>query len=388
MENLIALARYLLGHKKFILINCLIGLVAGVIYSFFIVKKQYSSTVTFLPPASAQTSMLSGAMGLSALVGTGSNALITSHHIPIIFESKVLKQKLVDKYGLIKAYKLEKEVNKYELAYKSLSKDLEISTTEQGSFGLSEILSFSLTFYHSSPDTALMGTNTYLQLIDSTIQSINYAQTKKNREYLETALAQHVLILDSLNEGFKHFQNKEKIYDLPAQLNIALQTYADIRSRLMFNNIKLQTLKTEMSLDNPEIVLLERENSILSQKMRGLETGNDSSAIVSMGQTTQAQGKFVAFKRDIETENQVIALLTQKLEEARIQEKTNLSTIHVVDSATKAAYKSRPKRIFLLAGIFMTYSTSIILFLVFYFIVTSILPQNRVVIAIMKKANG
>ena len=61
--------------------------------------------------------------------------------------------------------------------------------------------------------------------------------------------------------------------------------------------------------------------------------------------------EFIAFKRDIEAENQTVALLLQQYEKAKIDGKSKSSAILVVDEPFKPVYKSKPKRVILLVSV-------------------------------------
>lgn len=364
MENKFDLLPYflvLVRRRKTIAVNFILIFIIAVIYAFFITKKEYKAEIVFLPPMSdnALEGMLPGGITLPSI----SSSDIMPEQIMTIFESRALKRKAIDKFNLYKHYKLEKNINKFEFALKAISKDITLSVEEKGSMGFSKTISFDLKAYHSSPDTVFQMANFTFELLDSAVRAISADRAQRNRIFIEKQLDKNKVILDSVNNKMQDFQIRYKAYNIPEQAKMSIAAYAQLKAAMQLNEIQIQTIKREFSGETPELNTLQKTNEAYQVKLTQLETRETPDAVPSLQGATKLLPQYTSLMRDIEVQNQVILLLTRELEQAKIKEDKNVSSLFIVDPAFVPAYKARPKRLIILGEWIVTYMFLIMLYI-------------------------
>jgi uncharacterized protein involved in exopolysaccharide biosynthesis len=364
MENKFDFLPYFLifiRHRKTILINFLIILIIAGVYAFVITKKQFKAEIVFLPPTSESglEGMLAGGIMLPSLTSSE----IMPEQIQTIFESKALKRKIIDKFNLYKHYNLEKSINKFEFALKALNKDIVLDVVEKGSMAFSKTISFDLKAFHSSPDTVCQMANYSFEQLDSAVRTVSSDRAHSNRVFIENQLDKNKLILDSINQAMQDFQIRYKAYNITEQAKMSIAAYAQLKSAMQFNEIQMQAIKREFSDETPELTTLRRTNEAYRSKLIQLETQETPDAVPSLQGATKLLPQYTNLLRDVEVQNQVILLLTRELEQAKIKEDKNISSLVIVDPAYVPAYKARPKRMTIMAIWITTYMIFIVLYL-------------------------
>jgi len=340
-----AFCAYLYRRRWLLVLNFLVACVAGLVYSSVILKKEYSAAVTFLPPAGDNASMLS-MMNLS--MPSLSLGGASSEQVEVVFHSNATKRRIIDEFDLVKYFKLEKSKNKFGLAAKRLKKYVMLSANDKGSFGITKTVSYTITCYHPSPDTAVLMADFTYALVDSAIREISIDKAQRNRLFTEKQITVQNKKMDSLQVIFQEFQNTNKAYDVPEQAKLSLKAYADLKAAALLNELRLASLRSEFSGSTHEISELKRSQRVYEAKLREYENSEDVNVIPSLDKSSKLYPEYTQMRRDIEVQNQLILFLTKELEQARLQEAKDVSPLINVDPSFVPEYKSRPKRLFVM----------------------------------------
>lgn len=363
MHGLLPYFVVLIRKWKILALHVFLAGALAVVVAFFLMEKMYSSSVTFLPPADGG-SALSGLMpgiGLPSF----SPSDIMPEQIASIFYSKTLKREIIEKYGLYECFDLTDDPNRFEIAARKLDEVLELTTVDVGTIGFSKTVSFSISMLHRSPDTAYYIVEEAFALVDSSVRSVSANRAHRHRVFIEEQLRKTQSTLDSLNEGFKRFKTEHKAFDVPEQLKSSIRTYAELKSLEMANTLRLKALRKTYKSTTPEIRSLEEQQRIYQQELDSLEESNTYSVLPSFEVSTDLLPLYGEMLRDIEVQNQLVLLIRKELEQAKIRESRDVSSLMVIDPAYIAAYKTTPKRLFIVAGIVGIYTTMVIAFLLF-----------------------
>jgi uncharacterized protein involved in exopolysaccharide biosynthesis len=358
MENRIDIKPYvfaLIRHRRAILLHFLIVIIAASAYAFFAAKKEYKSEMVFLPPIS-ENSISSILPGVS--LPTSSSSDIMPEQISTIFLSKALKRKIIDKFDLYQHYKMNKNQNKFENTVKLLNKSLFLNSDETGSFGFSKTISFTLSAFHTSRDTAWQMVKYSFDLLDSAVRAISSDRARLNRVFIEAQLEKNKIILDSLQTAVRKFQIENKAYDVPEQVKMTIKAYADVKAAMLGNEIKIQTIHNEFSGETPEIAALQKSNLALHEKLGQIETSQNPAVMPSLENSTKLLPQYANLMQDVEVRDQLILFVTRELEQAKIKEARNVSGLLVSDPPYVPEYKARPKRMAIMAimvGIYMMF---------------------------------
>ncbi|MBD3315986.1 MAG: hypothetical protein GF344_09380 [Chitinivibrionales bacterium] len=334
------------------------------LYVLYVVECQFASSVTFLPPFS-QRSIIPSFISSDFFGGFSSTSEIQPEQIKILFGSQALKRKVIDKFNYIEKFKLQEDKNPYVNAIKQLDNDLVLGVGEQGSFGVSKPISFTITSYHTSPDTCHAIANYTFTLLDSMIREVSREKGRRDKLFLEEQIALNQTKLDSLQAQYEKFQIENKVYEISEQMKMTLQSYGQLKAKLISNQLRIKTLLMNHGQSYPEVVALKNENRVIQAKLKQMEQDGSSDVVVGLERSANLIPKQVDYERRITIQNKLLVLLSQQLQEAKIQEARDISTLKVVDPAIVPLYKARPKRLQILVGGVGVYT--IFLFMALYF---------------------
>ena len=382
MENRLDLVPYVvvfIRHRMAILINFVIIAIVAVIFAFVFLQKQYKAEISFLPLLGE--SSLEG-MIPNILLSNGSSSDIMTEQIPKIFEGKAYKRKIIDKFGLYEHYKLSKNINKFEFAVRALSKDLILTSEEKGSMTISKTISFTLTAFHSSADTAFQMANFAYEVLDSTVRAISTDRGHRSRIFVENQLVLSKLKLDSMQKVMQDFQVENKAYNIPEQAKMSISEYADLKAALQLNELRMQSIKKEFAVETPEFNALQQTTDAYKTRLSQLETREKPDAMPSLKGAIKLLPQYSNLMRDLEVQNQVILLLTRELEQAKIKEGKNVSSLFIIDPAFVPAYKSRPKRITVILVWITAYMGFIFLYTLLFEVYRIRLKNSRIIISL------
>jgi tyrosine-protein kinase Etk/Wzc len=371
-----AFCAYLYRKRWLLIVNFLIACAAGGAYTFLMLKKEYSATVTFLPPTGESGMSALSLMSLSASsfsLGGGASA----EQVEVVFNSNATKRKIIDAFNLIKYFELEESKNPFVLAARRLKKYVILETAEKGGLGMTKAVSYSITCYHPSPDTAKMMADFTFDIVDSVIREISIDKAQRNRIFVEKQIAFQNAKMDSLQAVFQAFQNIHKAYDIPEQARLSLQAYADLKSVAILNELKIASIKNEFSGQTHEMAELKRNQRVYETKLKEYEAGDNPNVIPSLDRSSKLFPEYAKMLRDIEVQNQLILLLTKEFEQARLQEARDVSPLIIVDPSFIPEYKARPRRMIVLATIILVENMLLLGFLAYLFYFRHILTKSE-----------
>jgi hypothetical protein len=370
-----------LWEKKAVLISCSIVIfIWSFISAFFLSTPEFKSEVTFLPPHEGAATAVT-LMGMLLPGGTS----IMYDQVEIIFNSAAIKRRMIDRFNLYKLWKIEKNQDKFEIALLKMRKYVQFKTKEKGSMGFEKIVSYTVSCFHPCPDTAKVMCDYAFFLIDSSVKTLSTGMAHRNRRFIEEQLIQHKLILDSLQGEFRRFQLANKAFAIPEQMRLSLKNYAEIKSAAIMNELKMKALMQEFHGTLPELEELEKNDLLYNQKLKEIETDGRLDVLPSLELSAKLLPAFSNLSRETEVENQVIILLSRESEQARVQEARNVSLLTVIDPPFVPVHKARPKRLFIMALIFISLNFAIIIMLGYQFYFEKIFKENEVVRSFLEK---
>jgi uncharacterized protein involved in exopolysaccharide biosynthesis len=374
--NIQLFIRFLFRKKRVFIINFILIAFCAWGYAFLIAKKEYLAQVTFLPPVSNEMGSQASLFGFN--IPTLSSPGILPEQIYTVFASKASNRRIIDHFDLVHKFKLTKSKNKYVLASKLLKKTIVMDVDQTSNLGFQQnTISFTISCYSTSPDTAKLMAEYVFALVDSAIRCISMNRASRNRIFIEGQLAKSKESLDSLEHVFETFQKENKAYVIPEQLKLSLNSYATIKANALMTEIQIKALQRERNESSPQIQELQRNLAVINQKLKSMETSETPDVLPSFNLSAKLIPIFTNLKRDIEAREQIILLLTKELEQAKIQEAKNVSSLVIVDAAFRPEYKDRPKRLPLMAAIILLENCFLLLILSYQFTFGFLLANNR-----------
>lgn len=365
----------LIRKWKLIIIHFILACIVAAVYSFVFAQKQYVSTIVFLPPFE-EKSLISYLPDVP--IGPISSSDIMPQQILTIFNSKALRKKIIEQYSFYTKYNLLNSQNKFEKALKRLQNDLSIDVEETGSFGVAQHVSYKISSYHTSPDTCFEVIKYTFSLLDSMIREVSIDKGRRNREFVQKQLSANKSILDSLQKEFKVFQKDNKIYDISEQVQLSLENYGFLKAQLIANEIEMKNYQQDYNNSYPLINELKKKNYVLRNKIAQMEKQSKPNVLIGLEKSADVAPIYTGFIRDMEVQNKLILLLTQQLEEAKLKEAKDISSLKIIDPAFVPEYKVRPKRIYLLVGIVATYMAALLFIILLHLFYVNYLKKTPI----------
>jgi capsule polysaccharide export protein KpsE/RkpR len=214
-------------------------------------------------------------------------------------------------------------------------------------------------------------------VVDSAIREISIDKAQRNRIFVENQVEVQNKKMDSLQVVFQEFQNAHKAYDVPEQARLSLKAYADLKAAALMNELRLTALRSEFSGATHQISELRRNQRVFDSKLKEYEAGEDPNVIPSLDRSSKLYPEYAKILRDIEVQNQLVLFLTKELEQTRLQEAKDVSPLIIVDPPVVPEYKSRPKRLFLLAAIVAAEHLFLFGFLTYFFYAKYVLAKSE-----------
>jgi len=360
--------------RVFLIVNFVLVASVAVTLAFFVVKPEFGSQATFLPPSPTPGSMLS--MSANPLMGllSGDEG---GDNIEAVFNSKALKRKIIEKFDLYSYHKLHDSPNKFEQAVRAMGKQVMLTSTQKGKgIGMSRTASYSVLCFHASPDTARMMAEFVFDCLDTAMIGISINKATRNREFIEEQFMASRVKLDSLQEEFKEFQVDHKAFDINEQMKMTLRVYADVKSAAVMNDLRLMSLQREFRGNSPEVTAALNEKRILERKLSELEQKEGYSVMPSLNLSSELMPKYTNLFRALEVQNQVNLMLTRELEQARLQEARDVSPLVLIDPPYVAEYKARPKRVPMVFAITVGYMCALVFIILSYALFTDFLKSG------------
>lgn len=369
---------YLVKKWKVIIGSIVFVSIVSLVYILFFVNCQFSSSVTFLPPFSNQT-IVPSFLSSELIGGFSSSSELQPEQIKTLFQSYALKRRVINTFNYYEKYKLTESKNKFKNAVKSLNEDLVLDVGEQGSFGMSKPISFTITSYHTSPDTCRHIAQFAFSVLDSMIREVSKEKGKRNKTFLQKQIDKNEAKLDSLQKEYQEFQIKNKAYEISEQARLSLDNYSQLKAKLISNQIRIKTLLQNHQRTYPEIVALQNQNRVLQSKLDAMEREHDNDVLIGLEKSARLMPTQVDYERKIKIQNKLLVFLAQQLQEAKLKEERNISSLKIVDPAFKPLYKTRPRRLFLLIGAVGVYTIFLFGFLFFVYLYHTYLKDTYLV---------
>jgi len=366
---------FLRRNIALLVINFVLIVAVAVFYSFYFVKKEYVSSLTFLAPQ--ENASISNLLQIGGMGNFNSNDIMPQQ-IESIFGSKTLKRKIIDRFNLISRYQLTKSQNSFELAVLRLKKDMLLDINEMGSLGMSTPLSFTISCYHTSPDTCYQMAKYSFELLDSTIRNLSVSSAKRNREFIESQLAHNSKILDSIKEEYGRYKIENKLYDIQAQLQMSMSSYGQIKTKILTNEVEIKSLMQNMTEQAPQIRALRNENAILRRELQKIEQAENPDIFLGFEKSVKLNPEVNRFEKEILVQERLLLMLSEQLEDAKIAEAKNLSVLRMIDFPYVPDYKIRPKRAILMGSIVAAYMTLLTLLLLIVYLFKTYQQSNGI----------
>jgi len=340
---------------KFILIFSF-SLFLLAILSTFVLPYRYQTYATLLPQQESSGGGMSGLLqslgGLGAGLGLdigGSKSSSQSKVFAEILSSRTNSKYIIDKLRLdtISVYKKMTNEDRISFVMSTMAVVVEKS-------GMVVITTTIPTNYLPNKQNekfyanlSALITNTALEGLDYHVRTKSTSTARKSKEYIEIEIVKYKIKLDTINQQYLDFQNKNKILDLEEQGKAIVQQAIEVGSELSKAQTELEMVKFQRNANTETVKTLQMQVETLKNRymaiQRGGLTGDDDFAI-ALNKIPELTRQYTTIYRDKKILEQVVIYLeTQRFQEA-LQAEKDLPVVEPLDKAIIPERRFSPNR--------------------------------------------
>jgi len=336
--SLVDILFILAKHKFLIFWITLLFCISAVIVSL-LMTPQYKAQVRILNPkqGTSITALLPGEMRELANVAlTG----IKGGNIYVgILQSRTVEDYVLDRFApenWREMVGLGKEWTRKDLIGEYIG-EKEVVTTEDNIIEVSVI--------YKDPVKAAAIANTYIEALKEVMKRLSITEISQRRLYYENELEKARQNLLRSEAEFKKFQEETGVYSGQIQLSANTQNRINLRSKIAAKEIQLQSMLLYATPNNPEVIKLKKEISLLQKELSELESSPESGDPLNpQGGIPAATMEYLQKYRDWRFNETIYETLLKLYESVRMQESADPVVIQVLDQAYPPDTRFKPKR--------------------------------------------
>jgi uncharacterized protein involved in exopolysaccharide biosynthesis len=297
----------------------------------FLIPPTFTARTMFLPPQQQSQSAAAAALGslgaLSGLAGVAGGIRNSGDQYVALMLSVTVQDRLIDEFKLMDVYKESLRVD----ARRVIERNVRITAGKKDSL-------ITVEFDDDSPVRAAAIANRYVDELRRLTGSLALTEAQQRRAFFEEQLhqtrdrlaaAQIALQASGFDAG-----------SIRAEPRAVADTYARLRAEVTTAEVRLQTLRSSLTGNAPEVLQQLATLQALRSQLSTLEGSSQSAA------SSDYIGKYREFKY----QETLFDMFSRQYELARLDESKEGSLIQVVDTATPPERKSRPKRLLTAIG--------------------------------------
>ncbi|MGM9484172.1 Wzz/FepE/Etk N-terminal domain-containing protein [Roseateles sp. NT4] len=327
------LLRILTPHWRQIAVATLAAGVLGAAGSFLI-PPTYTARMSFLSPQPQQGGLAAAALAslgaLSGLAGamTGGGVKSPADQYVALLNSANLSDKIIDKFGLVEVYDVKYKMD----ARKRLEENTRFGVGKKDNIIAVEV-------DDHDPQRAADMANTYLQELRKLNDTLTIGEAKQRRVFFEQQLKQ-----TQVNLGNAQLTLQKSGFNpgaLKSEPKSAAEIYAKLQGVTAAAEVKLEALRRSMNDSAAEV-----------QQQMGVVAGLHSQlAKQERPASSQSDQDYIAAYREYKYHEALFDIFARQFELAKVDEAREGNLFQVIDVATAPERKSKPKRLYIAAGV-------------------------------------
>lgn len=326
----------LLHWRLLVVVPLLAGL--GALAVTYLVAPTFTSRTTFLPPQQQQSSTASALAQLTALTGlAGASTAVRTpgDQYVALLQTQTVADRIIDAFDLMRVY----EVRYRFEARKALADRVRTSLGRKDGLITVEV-------DDNDPQRAADIANRHVDELRRLTNSLALTEAQQRRLFLEGQLAQTRERLAQAQRALQGSGFNQGA--LRADARSAAELYARLRAEVTAAEIRLQALRSSLADSTPEV-----QQAVVA--LQGLRT-----QLMRAESGVQSEGPdYIGKFREFKYQETLFDLFARQYELARVDESREGALVQVVDVATPAEWKSKPKRA--LAALTATLATLLVL---------------------------
>lgn len=337
-----------LAERKRLILWITTGFALVAVIVALLLPKQYTATVTLLPPQqnsslSAQLAAQLGSVGGMAALAAGSGSLLKNPNDMYVamLRSRTVEDAMVQHFGLMQEYR--------QNYMSGARKAFEAHATVDGG-GKDGLIHISVE--DKDPRRAADLANGYVDQYRNLSAHLAITEAGQRRVFFEQQLQEANQNLANAEEALKATEQKTGLIQLDSQARALIESAAALRAQITAKEVQIQGMQTYATGENAQLVQAEQELVGLraQQAKLGGSSDNPDGIIVPKGQMTEAGMEYVRRLRDVKYYETIFEVLARQFELAKLDEAKEGALIQVVDPAIPPDRKSAPRRALIVIG--------------------------------------
>lgn len=344
-----SLTAILLGWRTLILRVTVAATLVSAAVSL-ILPAWYRATATILPPSERASGLglvdLVSQLGGGGVGATRSAANRLLGRSPVVdaalgvLKSRRSRGTVVDRHDLVAVY----DVPTRDHAIHVLGKRLRVDTTPEG---LIEVQ-----VEDRSKERAAALANEFLAVFDEFNRRTSVEDARRTVQFIQGRLDENQERLAVAAAKLRDFQVEHGAIEITEQAKATVQAIADLQAERTAREVQRRVLGEYSAPDMMDIQRLDLEIREMDRLIRAMEgTGKPRAA-----ETKETEGlvplrdlpalglQFAELRRDVLVQEKIHELLAAQLEEARIREARDETTITILDEAVPPLKRAHPRR--------------------------------------------
>lgn len=310
--------------------------------------KVYEATATLVAPKESGGGLLGGLATsglLQAVPGISLPSLTPNRDLLVsILKSRTMAQAVVDRFGLQARYRARYP----EDAVRALQGLTDITVSREGVI--------SVRVEDQDPQMAAAMANFYVEELDRLVARYSTGEAGRRRQFLTEQLARAQADLEVAEDALRRFQERNRAVALQEQTRGAIEAAARLKGEIMAAEVQLQVMRQFATEANPEMVALRRRVEEMRRQLARMQYGEAVGGgapsgvggdrrdfVVPLPRVPEVGIELARLTRDVKVQETLVTLLTQQVEQARLEEARDLPVVQVLDRAVVPQRHSKPR---------------------------------------------
>lgn len=333
----------LLKHRRFLSRFVLIATIGAIILALLL-PKWYRSSVSVFPAEKAELPTGVEGLGLLSRGFSAAKALTSLSGDPeldryvVILKSSTVLGSVIEKFDLVRVY----EITKYPM--EKSAKEL-LSNTE---FNIEPEGNLTCIVYDKDPQRAADMANFFVAELNRVNSELLVQNARANRQFIEQRYQNNWRDLKEAEDSMKTFQKRYGIIALPEQTEASIKAVADLMGQIALKEVQSSVLARTLSPDHPSVIETLIGIEELRKKVDEINSGtiykkDGMKVLVPFDKFPEISAEYLKRYRDIEIQYKILQFLTPVFEQAKVEEVRQTPSVLVLDKATPAERKARPR---------------------------------------------
>lgn len=289
----------------------------------FLIKPEFTSTTTFLPPQQQQSGAASALASLSGLAGLGIGGVKSpADQYVSLMQSVTVSDRMIDRFHLMASY---------EVKYRADARKI-LALQTQIALGKKDGL-ISVSVDDTDPKRAAQMADQYVEELRRMTATLAVSEAQQRRVFFENQMQATQKKLVAAQSALQ--QSGFAAGAIKTEPRAAAEQYAQLRAQATVAEVKLKALSTSLAETAPEV----RQQATLLQALRSKLDELEAST-----QTGASAPDYVSKYREFKYQETLFDLMAKQYELARVDESREGALIQVVDAAQPAERKTKPRR--------------------------------------------